>query len=68
MSECTGWEVEAADCIPTLCQEARGSWPCDKIPTDTSCIFTGCINLQGSPHLTPPTQHEADSHPSCPWP
>lgn len=75
MSECTGWEVEAADCIPTLCQEAEGSWHVTRSlqihrasSQGASTCRAALTSYLGSAVPAPselPTQHEADSHPSC---
>lgn len=48
MSECTGWEVEAADCIPTLGQEAEGSWQVTRSPVYLHRVHQ--LAGQPSPH------------------
>lgn len=78
MSECTGWEVEAAGCILTLAQEAEGSWHVTRslqirhvssqgASTCRAALTSHLGSAVPPPSDLPPTQHEADNHPSCSW-
>lgn len=78
MSKCTDREVEAADRIPTLCQEAEGSWHVTRSlqihrvsSQGASTCRVALTSHPGSAVPTPsdllPIQHEAESHPCLSW-
>lgn len=78
MSGCTDWEVEAADCIPTLCQEAEGSWHVARslqihrlssqgASTCRVALTSHPSSAVPTPSALPPIQHEAEGHPCLSW-